>query len=80
MMIAIDFVPGFEARLAAATPEARYGAFLADLTDRYATRPALRQAQPRLWSILAAEGRRLERSCPDAIRDGKLLVDAIRAV
>ena len=59
VLLAVDFVPGFEARLGAATPVTRFAAFVADTVHRYRSSPALRDDHPELWAVLEAEGRRL---------------------
>jgi hypothetical protein len=71
VMIAIDYLPGFEARMAEAGPRARYGAFIADAMVRYRAAPALRASHPALWALLRAEDERLRRDHP-ADRDAGL--------
>lgn len=58
-LIAVDYVPGFEARLGSADPSARYAAFLADVLARYRASPSLRAEQPDLWAMLQGEERGL---------------------
>jgi hypothetical protein len=77
--VAVDYVPGFEARFAGASPEARYAAFVADLTDRYRADADLREAGRSLWGLATRETRRLERACPADLRDGRRLLDEIRS-
>ena len=77
--IAVDYVAGFEARFAALRPEARYGAFIADLADRYRAQPTLRETHARLWALITAEEHRLNRLVPDDVRDGRRLLEAMRA-
>lgn len=78
--IAVDYVPGFEARLAAMRPEARYSAFIVDLAERYRAEATLREAHPHLWSLLATEERRIVRSFPDDAGEGRRLVADMRLV
>jgi hypothetical protein len=78
--IAVDYVPGFEARLAALRPEARYSAFVVDLAERYRSEPALRDAHPRLWSLLATEEHRIVRSYSDDVGEGRRLVAEMQLV
>ena len=59
MLLAVDYVPGFEARIAAATPLARYAAFVADAVTRYRASRVLREGAGRCWPLLAAEATRL---------------------
>jgi hypothetical protein len=73
VMIAIDYQPGFEARMAEATPLARYGAFIADTIARYRDAPALRAMHPALWALLGAEDERLRRDHPADRDDGLAL-------
>jgi hypothetical protein len=77
--LAADYIPGFEARLASLPPEGIYGAFIADLVDRYRTEPRLREAEPQLWSLARGEERRLMGACPDVLRRGRCLVEEMRA-
>jgi len=78
--IAVDYVPGFEARLAATSPEACYGAFVADLVERHRSEPLLRETQPRLWSLVSTEERRLARVLPEHLANGRRLLEAMPAV
>ncbi len=77
--LAADYVPGFEARFASLRPEARYGAFIASLVDRYRTEPRLREVQPSLWALARNEERRLEASCPAELRDGRAILPELHA-
>ena len=61
LLMAVDFIPGFESRLAEAGPVARYAAFVGDFVERYRTSPALRAGHPELWTLLDADERRLRR-------------------
>lgn len=70
VMIAIDYVPGFEARMAEAPPLARYAAFVADSMTRYRASTALRAAHPTLWALLGGEEERLRRDHQVAWDDG----------
>jgi hypothetical protein len=65
LLVAVDFAPGFEARLAQATPLARYAAFVNDVVGRYRGSPALRSSHPELWTLLDGEARRLQ--CEHAV-------------
>jgi hypothetical protein len=70
MMPAVDFVPGLEGEFAAATPIARFAAFIADTVATYRHQPTLREGQQELWALLQAEERRLRLDHPDAYRRG----------
>jgi hypothetical protein len=63
-LLAVDYVPGFEARAARADPVTRYSAFLADAVARYRACAPLRAAHGYLWTLLRAEERRLRRDQP----------------
>ena len=63
-MVAIDYVPGFEACMAEAEPLVRYAAFVSDIIPRYRRSPALRSGHPELWALLEAEERRLRADHP----------------
>jgi hypothetical protein len=78
LMVAVDFAPGFEARVSGADPVARYAAFVADLTQRYRASPELRVAHPHLAALLPAEERRLRREHPAAWAAGLELLAASR--
>ena len=81
LLVAVDYVPGFEARMAQAGPVARYAAFVADLVGRYRVSPELRSGHPELWALIEAEARRLRRDRPVDWADGSalLLAMAVRA-
>jgi hypothetical protein len=64
LQIAVDYIPGFEAHLAAADPLARYAAFLNDVVERYRTNWPLRAGHPELWTLLDVEERRMRRDHP----------------
>lgn len=64
LLVAVDYRPAFEARLAAATPVARYSAFVGDLVARYRHRPTLRSLHPELWTLMETEAERLPRDNP----------------
>jgi hypothetical protein len=72
-LLAVDYAPGFEGRVARADPLARYVAFLADGLARYRASPRLRDEQPQLWTLLQAEERRLQTSHPSEWADGEAL-------
>ncbi|HEY7522328.1 MAG TPA: hypothetical protein VH720_01550 [Candidatus Limnocylindrales bacterium] len=65
LKIAIDYTPGIEARCAAATPLALYGAFLVDFVRRYESSAKLRELNPDTWLLLSGEERRLRADHPD---------------
>ena len=66
LLLAVDVEEGFEARVSAVDPLTRYAAFVEDLVGRYRRSLALRDADPRLWSLLRGEAERLERDHPSA--------------
>jgi hypothetical protein len=76
LMVAVDYVAGFEARMAAAQPIARYAAFVADSRARYRQATALRAAHPAFWALLGGEADRLRRDQPDAWAEGVALAAA----
>ena len=59
IMVPIDFEPGVEEAISAASPLERYAAFVAYESRRYARHGALREEQPAIASAMAAEARRL---------------------
>jgi hypothetical protein len=70
LMIAVDYVTGFESRIAASEPVARYAAFVADSIARYRQAAALRVAHPAFWVLLGGEAERLRRDHSDAWAEG----------
>ncbi len=65
MMIAVDYVAGFEGVVASASPVARYAAFVADFLDRTSRSPDLRSTRLETWTLLRSEGERLRQTHPD---------------
>ncbi|MGK2851173.1 MAG: hypothetical protein ACSLFN_09730 [Candidatus Limnocylindrales bacterium] len=61
LLLAVDIEPGFEARAAAVAPLTRYAAFIDDTAGRYRRSLAMRDRDPRFWSLVRAEAARLER-------------------
>ena len=72
-LLAVDYGPGFEGRVARADPLARYAAFLVDGLVRYRASAALRDEQPELWRLLQAEERRLRASHSNEWVEGEAL-------
>ncbi len=64
LMIAIDYQPGFEQQLAAATPLARYSSFLADFRRRCEASIRFREADETLVDLLDIERERIQATCP----------------
>jgi hypothetical protein len=79
LLLAVDLVPGFEARLCAATPLARYAAFIADAIERHRDSPILRAQHEALWPLLHGERHRLEREHPRDWMAGEALLVPIRS-
>ena len=77
VLIAVDYVPAFEARMAEATPLARYAAFIVDSLTRYRRSDVLRGAHPHLWTLLGGEEERLRRDHPSDWAAGVALAEAI---
>jgi hypothetical protein len=75
VMIAVDYTPGFEGRVATASPLGRYCAFIADFMERRGRSPELRASAGDLWPMLRDESRRLQHEQPEAWAEGM----AIRA-
>jgi hypothetical protein len=73
VMIAVDYVTGFEARMTEARPLARYAAFIADSVARHRSSAALRNAHPGLWTLMRSEEDRLRRDHPGEWVDGTAL-------
>ena len=76
--VAVDYVAGFEQRFGSVRPETRYGAFVADLVERYRSEPLLRESRPRLWSLVRTEAARLDSEVPDDLAAGRRLLEEMR--
>jgi hypothetical protein len=76
---AIDYVPGFEARISAAEPGARYAAFLWDALARFEASPGLRAAEPAVLTALEGAERRTRTICPGHWRAGQQLWESTLA-
>jgi hypothetical protein len=77
LLVAVDYVAGFEARLSRADPIARYAAFVADAAARFRVSPDLRLGHAELWALIDAEERRLRRDQAAGWSEGAaLLTDA----
>jgi hypothetical protein len=77
LLLAVDVRPGFEGRLAVASPVSRYSAFIEDLVTRYRPSTTLQEQDPDVWRLLRAEARRLERTHPIEWAQGIDLLSAI---
>jgi len=77
-LLAVDYVPGFEAAAAHAGPVARYAAFLGDALGRLG-RSAVRASQPDLADLLAREARQIRGDDPVAWARGAELRAALGA-
>jgi hypothetical protein len=60
LMIKIDFLPGFESLLSAATPVARYAAFVADFLGRCEASASIRQTHGPVIREFQLERRRIQ--------------------
>ncbi len=74
IMVPIDFEPGVEQAISAATPLERYAAFVAFEQGRYGAHAPLREEQPATGSAFAAEAHRLASEEPASWEAGKLLL------
>lgn len=76
LLVAIDFTPGAEARIAAATPAERYAAFLQHDLARIRRTSRLLDAYRDDARLLRVEAARLSRRWPEAwVAGGRLLAD-----
>jgi len=74
LMVEVDFTPGFEARLAGATPIDRFAAFVRDAVTRRAHGRRGEPADDPLGRLVAAEAARREATAPDAWAAGARLL------
>ena len=76
ILVAVDYTPGFEARIAAAQPLARYVAFIVDSDARYHASEALRDEHSAFWSLIRVEENRLRHDHPTEWAAGSALAAA----
>jgi hypothetical protein len=76
VMIAIDYVPGFEALASTTSPLGRYAACVAHFAERYSHSADLRSARPELWNLIRAEQTRLSRDHAAAWAEGRAFREA----
>lgn len=74
MMVPIDFEPGVEQAISAATPLERYAAFVAFEQARYEAHASLREEQPATGSAIALEAHRLASEEPESWEAGSRLL------
>jgi hypothetical protein len=77
MMVAIDFEPGVEEAISAASPLERYAAFVAYEDERHRASLALREQQPRIAAGLVEEAMRLESKSPNVWAAGRHLLEVM---
>lgn len=75
IMVPIDFEPGVEQAISAATPLERYAAFVAFEQARYAGHPTLREEQPATGSAISAEAHRLAADDAESWEAGNRLLE-----
>jgi len=74
LMVAVDYSPGFEQAAAAATPLARYAAFVADLGARFAHSRALQTTEEAFHQLMEHEAAHIRQEHPeDWVAGGRLL-------
>jgi hypothetical protein len=76
LMVAVDYVPGFETELATATPLARYAAFVRDAERRRRRPPLPGRPDDPFGRLLAAESARLQSNAPADWAAAELLLEA----
>ena len=76
LMVAVDYAPGFEQTAAAATPLARYAAFVADLVARFAHSRALEATEQTLHQLMEHEASHLQQDHPVDWTAGLALLEA----
>ena len=79
LLLAVDFVPGFERQAAEADVMARYSSFLDDAARRFGASPALRDANPAAWQALQGEVRRIRVTHPAEWQAGRELAAIAKA-
>jgi hypothetical protein len=76
VLLAIDYVPGFEALAATTSPLGRYSACVAHFGERYRRSPDLRAARPEIWNLIRSEEARLSRDYAAAWAEGQAFREA----
>ena len=79
LMIAIDYLPGFEQRLSEATPIARYAAFMQDFLARSKASGPLREDDDALAEVLLRDRNWLVATHPDDLAAGADLLRIAQA-
>lgn len=74
LLVTVDYIPGFEERLAAAPPLARYAAFIADAEGRDRILPTSALDVRPFAATVRSEAVRLRRDQPDAWEMGRALL------
>jgi hypothetical protein len=77
LLVTVDYVPGFEERLAHAAPLARYAAFLQDAERRDRNMPISTLELRPFAATVRTEASRLRWEHPDEWRDGTALLDDV---
>ncbi len=74
LLVTVDYVPGFEAELAAAAPLDRYAAFLRDVAARHDRARRVSGIDPPFAALVRSEAQRLGAAHPEAwLAGGRLL-------
>lgn len=77
LLVTVDYVPGFERRLARATPLARYTAFIQDASRRDRNMPITALELRPFAATVRTEATRLQSEHSDEWRDGAALLDDV---
>ena len=77
LLVTVDYIPGFEKRLAAATPLARYAAFIAEADRRARTLAISTLDAGPFAATVRSEAARLRRDHPDAWEEGLALLQEV---
>lgn len=80
LMVAVDYRPGFEAKLALVPPLARYAAFIRDVDGRRRTRGRVDWPDDAFGRLVTAEAVRLRKTAHAEWSAGADLLDAVRDV
>ena len=80
LKVAVDYVPGFERELGAASPETCYVAFITDALGRYQHSEALRSSEPELWRMVRGACSRLRTTQPDSLVIASELLERAAAI
>jgi hypothetical protein len=80
LLLAVDFVPGFEQTVTGAEIVTLYAAFVSDAVRRFQSCETLRRLEPATWRAIQVEARRLRADCAANWQAGCVLAATISPI